>query len=183
MRGTSYMKHFFLSLAKFEHKKMEKKIQSLFTGLIILIIPIALFLPLWQKVGKGGEEATLTFWNLTHVKGGVEVYNSSVFYLGLIAIVTIGIAIFSLISYKSLLKQMLANFIFSFVMVALLLIITYHAFFTGADLFNPRDYGRFGYGGYALIIVLSLNALSNRFIRKEAKDIETQMQSSKKKKK
>ena len=154
---------------------MIQRIQSVFLALIVVAMVSLLFLPLWSKVdATTGEEVVLTAWNLFFqtvneqgeaVQAGAQTGTSTI-AIGILAIVAAGVAIYEIFQYKNRLTQMKFGLINSLVLIALFGTSFYYANYVGNTM-AAGDTGNYEAGFYMPILALLLNALANRFIKKD----------------
>jgi hypothetical protein len=148
---------------------MIQRIQTIFLFLVAVAMILVISFPIWQQVNPSQTQLmTLTAWNLTtlDVASQEPVDVSSKIFIGILAIISAGIAIYSLTQYKNRTRQMFLNMVNSFVMVVNvgLIIWTSH---TANALINPEVNGAFVTGFWAIFAGMICNLLANRFIRKD----------------
>ena len=98
---------------------MIQRIQTIFLFLVAVAMILVISFPIWQQVNPSQTQLmTLTAWNLTtlDVASQEPVDTSSKIFIGILAVISAGIAIFSLMQYKNRTKQMFLNMVNSFVM-------------------------------------------------------------------
>jgi hypothetical protein len=154
---------------------MIQRIQTVFLALIVIAMISLLFLPLWSKVDVAtGEEVVLTAWNLFFqtvneqgeaVQAGAQT-GTSTLAIAILAIVAAGIALYEIFQYKSRLNQMKFGLINTLVLVALFGTSFYYANYVGNAMAAGND-GNYEAGFYMPVLALLLNALANRFIKKD----------------
>ena len=147
---------------------MIQRIQSVFLALVAICLFSAMLLDFWGKSGSEGQTVTLNAMQLTLTENGEVIKTMHSFYLIILAFVGSAIAVASLFSYKSRLKQMKLNFLNTLVMAALMGTSVYFVF-EGAKMFDIEQQGQFGYGFYMAPAALLFNMMANRFIRKDEK--------------
>lgn len=148
---------------------MIQRIQTVFLFLVVIAMLLVVTFPLWQQVNPGQTElASLDAWSLSVrvIESEEEVSSKSTFYLGVLALVVAGLALFSLLQYKNRGKQMLLNMINSLLMAVMLGLVVYTTYAFNAE-FNPQVNGAFVLGFWAIIAGMIMNLLANRFIRKD----------------
>ena len=99
---------------------MIQRIQTIFLFLVAVAMILVISFPIWQQVNPSQTQLmTLTAWNLTtlDVASQEPVDTSSKIFIGILAVISAGIAIFSLTQYKNRTRQMFLNMVNSFVMV------------------------------------------------------------------
>ncbi|MCH7411730.1 DUF4293 domain-containing protein [Belliella sp. DSM 111904] len=148
---------------------MIQRIQTIFLFLVAVAMILVVSFPIWQQVNPGQTQMlTLSAWNLVilDIQTQEVLSSSSKFYIGILAIIAAGLALFSLSQYKNRTKQMFLNMINSLVMVVTLGLIVYTTYQANAE-FNPNANGAFVLGFWAIFGGMILNLLANRFIRKD----------------
>ncbi|MBF8963162.1 DUF4293 domain-containing protein [Pontibacter sp. FD36] len=154
---------------------MIQRIQTVFLALIVIAMISLLFLPLWSKVDAvSGEEVVLTAWNLFFqsvneqgeaVQAGAQTGTSTI-AIGILAIVAAGVALYEIFQYKSRITQMKFGLINTLVLVALFGTSFYYANYVGNVMVSGNE-GNYEAGFYMPVLALLLNALANRFIKKD----------------
>ncbi|PKV67128.1 DUF4293 domain-containing protein [Pontibacter ramchanderi] len=154
---------------------MIQRIQTVFLALIVIAMVSLLFLPLWSKVdATTGEEVVLTAWNLFFqtvnaegeaVQAGAQTGTSTI-AIAILAIIAAGVALYEIFQYKSRITQMKFGLINSLVLIALFGTSFYYANYVGNSLAAGNE-GNYEAGFYMPILALLLNALANRFIKKD----------------
>lgn len=129
-----------------------------------------LFLPIWSKSQPStNESVTLTALTLTFTSGEQVSASINTIYLAVLAFLSTSVAVGSIASFRSRMKQMRLNFLNTVLMITTLGISIYLILYQGIPMFEERIQGRFGYGLYAIIIAMLTNTLANRFIMKDEK--------------
>ncbi|MBD1398958.1 DUF4293 domain-containing protein [Pontibacter sp. JH31] len=154
---------------------MIQRIQTVFLALIVIAMVSLLFLPLWSKVDAvSGEEVVLTAWDLTFqtlnaqgeaTQAGTQTGTSTI-AIAILAILAAGIALYEIFQYKSRINQMKFGLINTLVLVALFGTSFYYANYVGNVMASGND-GTYEAGFYMPILALLLNALANRFIKRD----------------
>jgi len=147
---------------------MIQRIQSIFLALIAVAMGVLLSTPIWVKTGPNKEAAELTAIRLTHTQG-ISSFVTPVYYVALLAVLVIGISIFTLFKYRNRVLQMGMCAINALLLTGLMGCVLYLTRYKGRDFFNPADQGQFSTGFYALVAALIFNMLANRFIRRDEK--------------
>lgn len=148
---------------------MIQRIQTVFLFLVVVAMVLVMTFPIWHQVNPGQTQMmTLNAWNLTTsgVETGEIVESNSKLFIGILAIIAAGLAVFSIFQYKNRTKQMMINMINSLVMVVNvgLIVWTTHS---ANEMFNPTVSGAFVVGFWAILGGMFMNLLANRFIRKD----------------
>ncbi|SIQ65756.1 DUF4293 domain-containing protein [Pontibacter lucknowensis] len=154
---------------------MIQRIQTVFLALIVIAMVSLLFLPLWSKVDAvSGEEVVLTAWNLSFqtineqgeaVQAGAQTGTSTI-AIGILAIIAAAVALYEIFQYKSRITQMKFGLINTLVLVALFGTSFYYANYVGNVMVSGNE-GAYEAGFYMPVLALLLNALANRFIKKD----------------
>ncbi|EKB47386.1 DUF4293 domain-containing protein [Cecembia lonarensis] len=148
---------------------MIQRIQSVFLFLVAVAMVLVLIFPVWHQVNPDQTQImTLDAWSLVTKDVASEqiIDSENKMFIGLLAIIAAGLAIFSLLQFKNRPKQMMINMINSLVMltiVGLMVWVTH----TANEVFNPNVNGAFVLGFWAVFAGLVSNILANRFIRKD----------------
>ena len=149
---------------------MIQRIQTIFMAITAIAMFSVLFLPIWSKTQPStNETATLTAMNLTYTNGEQVSASSNTIYLAVLAFAATSVAIGSIASFRSRMKQMKLNFLNTVLMILTLGLSIYLILYQGIPMFEEKIQGRFGYGLYAIIIAMLSNTLANRFIMKDEK--------------
>ncbi|MFD2513911.1 DUF4293 domain-containing protein [Pontibacter locisalis] len=152
---------------------MIQRIQSVFLFLLVLSMVAMLFLPLWSKVdATTGEEVVLTAWNIKSyateenlVPGTVPQQNTMA--IGMLAIAAAAVALYEIFQFKNRLNQMKLGLLNTLILAALLGTSFYYAAYVGAELVKADNNGSYEAGFYMPMLALLLNALANRFIKRD----------------
>jgi hypothetical protein len=149
---------------------MIQRIQTVFLFLLAIAVVSMLFLPLWSKVdATTGEEVVLTAWNINSympadAAEGTPVKSSMA--IGLLAIAAAVVALYEIFQFKNRLTQMKLGLLNTLVLAAMLITTYYYAEFIAGPLVEAKE-GSFEAGFYMPVLALLLNALANRFIRRD----------------
>lgn len=149
---------------------MLQRPQSLLLLLVAICMVFFLATQTWHKVGVG-EEVSLSPYYLTHMKGSLVAENKPVYYLALMAILSAGLAVFTIFQYKNRVRQMLFVALNSLIGAGLLGATVYHIQFDANKLFAPEDQGNFGISFWGVFVALVLNWVANRLIRNDEKKV------------
>jgi len=148
---------------------MIQRIQSVFLAGIAIALAIAPFFSIWsESANADGSHAILTQFNLSFT-GTAEDRSMTTFYLFLLNLCGIGLAVFSLLSYTQRPRQMMINMVNTLVLIALLGTSSYIIYATGEPSINPNELGDLHLGFFLPAIALVLNSLANRFIHRDEK--------------
>lgn len=148
---------------------MVQRIQTVFLFLVAIAMILVVSFPIWQQVNPDQSMMlTLSAWSLDKIDTQTQdvIQSDGNIYLGILAIVAAGLALFSLTQYKNRTKQMFLNMINSIVLVVTLALIIWTSHQANAS-FNPEVNGAFMAGFWAIFGGMIMNLLANRFIRKD----------------
>lgn len=155
---------------------MIQRIQSVFLFLLVLAVISMLFLPLWSKTDAAtGETVVLTAWELkSHIlnmqgdaTNAGSIPSKGAFAIGILAIVAAVIALVEIFQFRSRLNQMKLGLLNTLVLAALFGTSFYYAAYVGAEMIGGTDNGSYQAGFYMPMLGLLLNALANRFIKRD----------------
>jgi hypothetical protein len=152
---------------------MIQRIQSVFLFLLVLAMVAMLFLPLWSKTdATTGEEVILTAWNIKSYTNEANTASGTIpqqnaIAIGLLAIAAAGVALYEIFQFKSRLNQMKLGLLNTLIIAALLGTSFYYAAYVGAELVEADNNGAYQAGFYMPMLALLLNALANRFIKRD----------------
>ncbi|MBK0403445.1 DUF4293 domain-containing protein [Adhaeribacter sp. BT258] len=149
---------------------MIQRIQSVFLLLIALCMIAFLFLPIWSKTdAETGVTATLTAFSLTQTAAaGTETASTSTSTIALtiLAIMAAAVALYEIFQYKNRLTQMKLGMLNTLLLAALLGTSVYYAYYVGEEMIKGVP-GEREAAFYLPFLALLLNALANRFIRRD----------------
>ncbi|MDX5482477.1 MAG: DUF4293 domain-containing protein [Hymenobacteraceae bacterium] len=155
---------------------MIQRIQTVFLFLLVIAMVSMLFLPLWSKTDAvTGETLVLTAWNLKSYVLNEQgepttagtIPQQGTIAIGLLAIAAAVIALYEIFQFKSRLNQMKLGLLNTLVLAALLGTTFYYAVFVGAEMVQAENNGSYQAGFYMPLLALLLNALANRFIKRD----------------
>jgi glucan phosphoethanolaminetransferase (alkaline phosphatase superfamily) len=148
---------------------MIQRIQSVFLFLLVLAVISMLFLPLWSKTGTTGETVVLSAWNI-NLQPDADTAGQpvkSAMAIGLLAIAAAIIALVEIFQFRSRLNQMKLGLLNTLILAALFGTSFYYAAYVAAELVEGADNGSYHAGFYMPMLALLLNALANRFIKRD----------------
>lgn len=148
---------------------MIQRIQTIFLFLVALAMMLEISFPIWEQFNADQTQMmVLSAWSLNtiDVQTNAILTSENKIFIALLAIVSAGLAIFSIFQYKNRTKQMFVNMINSLVLVVNLALIIWISH-SANQVFNPTEDGTFLYGFYAIFGGMIMNLLANRFIRKD----------------
>ncbi len=130
---------------------------------------VALTNPIWQKTGLNpGDEAELTPLQYSYEQG-VTTFTTPLWYLGGLLTLVAVMAIFAIFQYRKRLLQMGLCAANAILLTAAMGVVLYQVLIRGKEYGNATDQGSFMTGFWAIVVALVLNALANRFIRRDEK--------------
>jgi ABC-type uncharacterized transport system permease subunit len=154
---------------------MIQRIQTVFLALLVIAMISLLFLPLWSKTDIAtGEEVVLTAWELSSQPASTigeaaqasSRPNQRAIPIAILAIVAAGVALYEIFQYKSRINQMKFGLINTLVLVSLFGTAFYYANYVGNAMATGEN-GTYEAGFYMPVLALLLNALANRFIKRD----------------
>lgn len=155
---------------------MIQRIQTVFLALLAIAMIAMLFLPLWSKTdATTGETVVLTAWNIKSYFLSAEGEPSTAgnipqqgnIAIGMLAIAAAVVAVYEILQFKSRLNQMKLGLLNTLVLAALLGASFYYAAYVGAEMVEAPENGAYHSGFYMPLLALVLNALANRFIKRD----------------
>lgn len=148
---------------------MIQRVQSIFLFLVALAMIAVAFLPIWFQVNQDQTQAMdLTAWYLAvkTIPDGEILTQTGNHYIGILAIISGILALYSLMQYRNRKKQMMLNMLNALLMGTTLGIVVFVSYQANLD-FNPKVSGAYVIGFYSIIFALIMNIIANRFIRKD----------------
>jgi hypothetical protein len=148
---------------------MIQRVQSIFLFLVAIAMVLVLLFPIWHQVNPAQTQmTTINAFNLTTVDiaSGDTIHQEGKYFISILAFISAGLAIFSLLQYNNRGKQMLLNMINSLLMVTNVGLIIWTAH-NANEVINPQVNGAFVLGFWAIFGGMIMNLLANRFIRKD----------------
>jgi len=148
---------------------MIQRIQSVFLGLIAILMTFFLFLPIWTKVDKqSGIEILINSLGMKQLKGEELISEKGAIHIFLCGFFAVVISIISLLSYRHRPRQILLGLINS-LLIAVAVVSAALLINDAEKILLPNERGSFRIGLFLPVISLILNMLANRFIRKDEK--------------
>lgn len=148
---------------------MIQRIQTVFLFLVAVAMVLEVSFPIWEQFNADQTQMmVLSAWSLNtiDVQTNAILTSENKIFIALLAIVSAGLAVFSIFQYKNRTKQMFVNMINSLVLVVNLALIIWISH-SANQVFNPTEDGTFVFGFYAIFGGMIMNLLANRFIRKD----------------
>ncbi len=143
---------------------MIQRIQTLFLGLVVIVMSLNLFSPVWMAKSVEKSMVLMPFYLLEN-KAGTEKHHG-VLYIAVLIVLIIGIAIFSMAKFKNRTLQlrlgMLNSLLLSVVVLAFYLVIG-----KGKTMMGGTFEESFELGFYLPLVSIIFNILANRFIKKD----------------
>ncbi|GAB4134577.1 MAG: DUF4293 domain-containing protein [Raineya sp.] len=146
---------------------MIQRIQSVFLGLIAVLMTLFLFLPIWTKVDKdSGIELLVNSLGMKQMKGEEIISEQGAIYIFFCGFFSVVISVISLLSYRHRPRQILLGLINS-LLIAVATVSAALLINDSEKVLLPNERGNFQIGLFLPVISLILNMLANRFIRKD----------------
>lgn len=147
---------------------MIQRPQTLF--LILSIIGMGVFLALNSWVKTTADSTVLTnAFQIVELKGSLASNKKEIFYIAVLAVLSLGVSVFSIFQYKNRVRQMLLVAFNSLLIAAALGVMAYHIKYDAMLMGDVSAAGVWSYGYYGGFVALASNWLANRFIRKDEK--------------
>ncbi|PIQ21707.1 MAG: hypothetical protein COW65_07455 [Cytophagales bacterium CG18_big_fil_WC_8_21_14_2_50_42_9] len=156
---------------------MIQRIQSVFLLILVIAMISLLFLPLWSKTNpQTNEELVLTAFALraepVAIANGATAATASAIdqntmVIGALAILIALVALYEIFQYRSRLTQIKLGLLNSILLAVLLGTTVYFASYVGDELVKINRPGDFEAGFYLPVVGLIVNALANRFIKRD----------------
>lgn len=143
---------------------MIQRIQTLFLGLVIIVMSLNLFSPVWQASNTEKSIVVMPFYLLE--KTGEQEQHHGVLYIALAIVAIIAIAIFSMSKFKNRPLQLRLGMLNSVLLCAVVLAF-YMVIGKGKAMMGSTFNERFEVGFYLPLISIIFNILANRFIKKD----------------
>lgn len=150
---------------------MLQRIQSIFLAIAVVGLIVFLSTNTWTKELANGESVMANPYYITHVKGGLALVKKPVFYVATLAVLAIGLTIFTIFQYKNRIRQMLFVALNSLLMGIATAVMVYHIMQDANILGDATKQGEFGIGLWAIFVSLISNWLANRFIKADEKKV------------
>ena len=153
---------------------MIQRIQSVFLFLIVVAMICLLFLPIWSKTAANNQEYTLNAFSLavsdslnSATTTSTKPISKTTIAIAIFAILAALVALYEIFQYKNRLTQMKLGMLNSLLLAGVLGTCFYYASYVGEELIHPTTRGEYHAGFYLPVLAMLLNALSNRFIRRD----------------
>ena len=146
---------------------MIQRIQSVFLGLIAILMTLFLFLPIWTKMDKdSGIELLVNSLGMKQMKGETVITEQAAIHIFLSGFCAVVVSVISLLSYRHRSRQILLGLINS-LLIAIATVSAALLINSSEQIILPNERGSFQIGLFLPVISLVLNMLANRFIRKD----------------
>lgn len=156
---------------------MIQRIQSVFLLILVVAMASVLFLPLWEKTNpETGEQVVLTAFALQAqplaVTDGAaaaitsDISENTMVIAGLAIIIAL-VALYEIFQFKNRFTQIKLGLLNSLLLAALLGTIFYYSSYVGDELVKTQTPGDYQAGFYLPVLGLIVNALANRFIKRD----------------
>lgn len=147
---------------------MIQRPQTIF--LVLSVIGMGVFLGLNSWIKESADSTVLTnAFQIVEMKGALAANRKEIFYIAVIAVLSIGVSIFTIFQHKNRVRQMLFVAFNSLLIAAALGVTAYHIKYDAMLMGDASAEGVWSYGFYGGFVALASNWLANRFIRKDEK--------------
>lgn len=145
---------------------MIQRIQTVFLLLLAISMLGLLGLPLWHESdAKTGQSVELTAFHLTETTPTAGT-DSHTILIGILAVISAGVALYEIFQFKNRLQQMKLGMLNTLVIAGTLIAVVYYSYYVGEPII-PATEGEREIGFYMPFVALVLNAVANRFIRRD----------------
>ena len=152
---------------------MIQRIQSVFLLLITIAMLCFLFLPIWSKTDASGQEYVINAFSLAATNAASTsgaasaTISKSTIVIAVLAILAALVALYEIFQYKNRLTQMKLGFLNTLLLAGLMGSCFYYVSYVGEATVKASGRGEYEAGFYLPLLALALNALANRFIRRD----------------
>ncbi len=153
---------------------MIQRIQSVFLLILVIAMVSVLFLPLWSKTTETGETVELTAFSLSShatnpdaAPANTGAIDQNTMAIAGLAIIIGLVALYEIFQYKTRFTQIKLGLLNSLLLAALLGTIFYYSSYVGDEMVKTKVPGSYEAGFYLPILGLIVNALANRFIKRD----------------
>jgi len=155
---------------------MIQRIQSVFLLILVIAMISLLFLPLWAKINpQTNNEVVLTAFSLSSQPATAAPtttteqnnIDKSTFAIAALALLVTLVALYEIFQYKSRFTQIKLGLLNTFLLAVLMGTIFYYASYVGDELVKTNAPGKYQAGFYLPLLGLIVNALANRFIKRD----------------
>ena len=148
---------------------MWQRVQTIFLVLIIVVMAVFLFVPIWQETLGAEQTNTLTAFSL--IQTGAEAPLTITFpylFVGIAAIIVMIVAGYEIVRYDNRLTQLKLGALNSLLMAVVLLLSVWFMIDLENEL-SPASRGEYQIGLFLPMVAMLLNVFANRFIRRDEK--------------
>ena len=150
---------------------MLQRIQSVLLLLSAIALGVFLATNVWSSQTATGQ-VIVNPYKVLATKGSLASFQKDIFYVALMAVIAIGIALFTIFQYKNRVRQMLFVALNSLLIGAAVATSVYHVKYDGMTIEGAGE-GNFEYGIYAGFAALAFNWIANRIIKKDEKFVKS----------
>ncbi len=143
---------------------MIQRIQSLFLGLVVIVMSLNLFSTVWRAETAAKSMFLTPFFLFEKTVDGEQ--HHGVIYIALLIILIIGLSIFSISQYKKRTLQLRLGMGNS-VLLCLVVLAFYLVIGKGKTMLGEGYTEQFDFGFYLPLIAIVANILANRYIKKD----------------
>ncbi|SOE21411.1 protein of unknown function [Spirosomataceae bacterium TFI 002] len=151
---------------------MLQRIQTLFLTISTIGMVVFLGTNAWKVINLD-QTIIVNAFQVLETKGTLAATQKPIYYIAVMAVISIGTSIFAIFQYKNRVRQMLFVAFNSLIIGSAVAATVYNVKFVAMPLGNEAIEGTFGIGIYAGFIALASNWLANRFIRKDEKLVQS----------
>ncbi len=144
---------------------MLQRIQSVLLLLAALLMAGFLSLKSWAFEGSA-LSVSVNPLKIVHKVGGLTVHEKPIFYVAVLAALSIALSVFTIFQYRNRVRQLLFVALNSLLIGVALALVVYHI---KNDAMPLASNGKFTVGLYLGFGALAANWLANRFIRRDEK--------------
>lgn len=146
---------------------MIQRIQTIF--LLITAVALAVFLATNSWTATGADNTVLVNpYQIIQTKGALAAFKKEIFYVAVMAVLSIALSIFTIFQFKNRLRQMMLVALNSLLIGVAVATLVYHVKYDAMTLDGVGE-GTFGIGLYAGFVALVANWIARRFIGKDEK--------------
>lgn len=152
---------------------MIQRVQSIFLLMVAICMITYLFFPIWQKVAwQENEVITINAFELVYESFDPEssdrtvIDTRSTIFISIFAILSAGIALFSISQFNNRLRQIKLGALNSLI-IAATVGTAFYFIFKAEQMIAPAEQGQYLFSFYIAMVALIFNSLANRFIRKD----------------
>jgi uncharacterized membrane protein YsdA (DUF1294 family) len=151
---------------------MIQRVQTLFMLGVALCMGLLFMAPLWEKVSEALQQSVLLnafglyHLNLNEAEGSALISEKNLWFLAVLAGLSVVVALFNIFQYKNRLTQIKLNALNSLLIGAFLVTSVWFMREGNSLLAEPAE-GNMQWGFFLPVAALLLNWLASRFIRKD----------------